>query len=61
MIGTFFIREEVEYNGIWEGADDVKDTSKIGVNKVHVVRKGLVVFGFSVVDLGTALGLRRLI
>ena len=54
------IRKEVGDNGLGEDVDDVKDTRKIGVSKVCVVGRGLVVFGLSVVDLGNALGDRRL-
>ena len=55
------IRKEVGDDDVWDGIDDVKNTSKIGVSKVRVVGRGFVVFGFSVVDLGNNLCFRRLI
>ena len=56
----FFIRKEVEDNGIRDNEDDVKDTRKVGVSIVCVVCGGLVVFGFGDVDPGYAVGIRRL-
>ena len=55
------IREEVSDNGIRYGSDDVKNTHKNAVSKERVVGGGLVVLGLGVVDLGNALGVRRLI
>ena len=59
MVDMFFIREEVENDGIWDGGDDVEDTSEVGVSTVRIVCGGLVVFGFSNVDFGYALGISR--
>ena len=56
LISMLVIREEVSNDDVWDGADDVKDTHKIGV-----ICGGLVVLGLSIVDLGNALGYRRLI
>ena len=61
MISMLVIGEEVSNDGVWGGANDVKDTRKIGVSKVLVVGGGLVVFGLSVVDFGNACSFRRLI
>ena len=55
-----YIREEVRNNYVQDGIGDVKDTHEVGVRKVCVVYRGLVVFvGLSDVNFGYALGIRR--
>ena len=57
----FVVREELGNNGVWDGVDDAKDTHKIGVSKVSVVYRGLIMLGLSDADFGYIIGFRRLI
>ena len=60
LICMLVIREEVHNDSVRECVDDVQDTRKIGVSVVYVPCRGLVMFGLGVVDLGNALGARRI-
>ena len=60
LICVLVVREEVHNNSVGNCVDNVYDTRKIGVSVVRKVGRGLVVLGLGVVDLGNALGGRRL-
>ena len=60
LISMLVVREEMHNNSVRDGVDDIQDTHKIGVSVVRKVCRGFVVLGLGVVDLGNALGDRRL-
>ena len=60
LICMLIVMEEVRNDSIRDCIDDVHDTRKIGASVVREVCRGLVVLGLGVVDLGNALGNRRL-